>query len=69
MVALPLVLDQPWLEPTSTTTVIVGMNVLGTSVECAKLEDPGQEVLLHVKRVSQLLKCLLCYTWNYSNHM
>ena len=52
MVALPRVLDQPRLEPTSTTTVIAGMNVLGTLLECVKLEVSGQEQLLHVKRVS-----------------
>ena len=56
---LPLVLDQPWLEPTSTTTVIVGMNVLGTLVECVKLVLPGREVLLCVKGVSSLLNQLL----------
>ena len=56
MATLPPVLDQPWLEPTSTTTVIVGMNVLGTSLDFAKLELLGQGSLLHVKEVSNLLK-------------
>ena len=44
--------DQPWLGATSTTTVIEGMNLLETLVECVRLELPGQEVLLHVKGVS-----------------
>ena len=52
MVASAPVLDQPQLEPTSTTIVVVGMNVLGTLLECVKLEVPGLEILLHVKRVS-----------------
>ena len=55
MVALPLVLDQPWLEHTSTTTVIVGINELGISVECVKLVRYGREILLHVLKVSQFL--------------
>ena len=54
MVTLPLVLDQPWLEPTSTITVIVGMNALENSVENVKLVLPGQGVLLNVKKVSEM---------------
>ena len=56
MVTLPLVLDQPWLEPTSTITVIVGTSVSETSLDFAKLGLLGQGILLHVKEVSNSLE-------------
>ena len=37
MVALPLVLDQPWLEHTSTTTVIVGYKRVGDFSRMCKI--------------------------------
>ena len=59
MVTLPLVLDQPKLEPTSTITVIVGMNALETSVQNVKLVLSGQGVLLNVKKVLEMVKKLV----------